>query len=148
MGTCRDTRRWIDGRPDSPDPPASVAAHCADCADCASTLATARLAHRLVQLSATPLEPPEQFAAQVCGALSALPDRRAEFFDLWRPAWGLVPTFAAILAALLLWQPSLELEPSGLLDAGSFTADERLILEPGELSLESILQTVLGGNGR
>jgi len=149
MTTCRDIRHWIGEPPDFSAPPAWVTAHCADCADCAAALAAARLAHGLVRVSVATLEPPDQFAARVREALSTLPARRAEAFDLWRPAWGLVPTFAAILVALLLWQPPpTELEPSGLVETGIFTADERLILEPEESSLESILMAVMGGNGR
>ena len=148
MTTCRDISHWIDELPDSSTPPAWVTAHCADCAGCAAALAAARLAHGLVRVSVATVAPPDQFASRVREALSALPARRAEAFDLWRPAWGLVPTFAAILVAFLLWQPPIELESSGFMEAGIFTADERLILEPEEPSLESILMAVMGGNGR
>lgn len=149
MGSCRGIRRRLDELAAFAEPPARDREHLAVCDGCREALAARRLTNELVRRAATPLEPPRGFAARVQARLAPAEDRRARESDMWRPAWGLVPTFAAILAGLLFWQgAAIEPEPVDLVPVESFTSGERLLLETGELTPEMILAAVVGGNGR
>lgn len=88
------------------------------------------------------------FAERVGVRLTAGSRRPADEGDLWRPAWGLVPTFAAILGVLLaLAQGPVDSEPTDLLSTESVTLVEQLVLAPGEVSSDMVLELVLEGNG-
>jgi len=81
--------------------PPAVRQHLAGCPACARVLAAARVARGLLAAAAAAPEPPAGFAARVLGALPAAPAPRGAEEELWRPAWGLLPAFAAAAAALL-----------------------------------------------
>ncbi len=73
--------------------------------------------------------PPPGFARAVQSALPRRPSVQPEP-DYWRPAWGLVPAFAATAAALLL---ILQTTPSGTTQAGflpmqGLSAGEEIVL--------------------
>lgn len=149
MATCREIRREVEAIATLAEPPSWVRDHLAACSACAGVLEAARVASGLLRASVVPSDPPEGFAERVEARLTTRPNRPAEESDLWRPAWGLVPTFAAILAVLLvLQQGTVEPEPTGLLPTESITFVEQLVLAPGELTPEMILQAVMEGNGQ
>jgi hypothetical protein len=145
MVTCRGVRRQIEelAAAETPD---GVREHLAGCPGCREALAAARLARGLVRASVTRVEASTGFADRVVSRLAAGPPR-AEEADMWRPAWGLVPTFAAILVGLFLWQQgSVEPDAEGYLPTEGISFAERLVLTADELTPETILRAVLEVN--
>ncbi len=125
MKTCADIGRRIEVlagvRPEAM--PEDVREHVAGCLACARALAAARLTRGLLAAAAEAPEPREGFAGRVMAALpAALAGRRGEE-DVWGPAWGLLPAFAATAAALLL---VFQLQARGLPDPGWPDADALL----------------------
>ena len=144
MATCREIRKQVEALATLAEPPSSVRDHLAGCPPCAETLAAARLASGLLQASPVVLVPSPSFADRVEARLAAGPESPTDSGELWRPAWGLVPTFAAILAALLVLQQGAgSPEPAGLLPTENATLAEQLLLAPGDLNPDVILQAVM-----
>jgi hypothetical protein len=89
-------------------------------------------------------EPPHDFAQRVLAALPARAARRAPEPEVWRPAWGLVPAFAAAAAALLiLFQASASPVAVGLVPTASLSAAERLVLEERPPDADWVLTAVM-----
>lgn len=150
MRSCEEIRTRVTElaavRPD--ELPRRVREHVAGCPACGRALAAARLARGLVAAAEGP-EPPSGFGARVLAALPAGPARRHADEDLWAPAWGLVPAFAATAAALLiLFQASAVSSPVGLVPAEGLSAGERLVLEAGAPDPDLVLAAVMEGGGR
>ena len=104
MATCNAIQRRLAelaALPQATLPP-EVREHAAGCAACARALAGARLTRGLLAARTETSDAPEDFAARVLRALPATPGSPGAEEDLWRPAWGLLPAFAATAAALLL----------------------------------------------
>jgi hypothetical protein len=132
------------------DVPGWAREHVATCATCGRRLAAARLVRGLVRAGVRAIEAPEGFAARVAASAGrhATPGR-AEV-DLWRPAWGLVPAFAAVTAALLIlfeFSPGPGPVPVGLLSAEGLTAGERIVLGTAGLEPDLVLSAVMEGDG-
>jgi hypothetical protein len=145
MLTCREVRRQIEELA-AAETPAGVRQHLAGCPRCSEALAAARLAGGLLRVSVTPVEVSAGFAGRVVARVAAGPPR-VEEVDMWRPAWGLVPTFAAILVGLFLWQQgSVEPDAEGYLPTEGISFAERLVLTADELTPETILRAVLEVN--
>lgn len=123
--------------------------HLASCPGCARALESTRLSRGLVAAAAGHAEPPAGFPERVVAALPAPPARGWSEAELWRPAWGLVPVFAATAAALLLlFQSSPAPAPGGLLPAENLSAGERLVLEGRPPDPDLVLAAVMEGGGR
>ncbi len=132
--------------------PAELREHLVTCPACTRALAGARLACGLVAAGGAGAEtrPAPGFANRVLAALPAAPARARAQADLWRPARGLVPAFAATAAVLLFLFSTSAVptpEPAALLGTGGFSPSERLVLETPSPAPELILSTVLEGNG-
>lgn len=114
------------------------------------TMEGARLSRALVAAAAEGLEPPAGFAERVLAALPpAGPARGRAEADPWRPAWGLVPAFAAMAAALLiLFQSSVTPVVGGLLPVEDLSPGERLVMEARPPDTDLVLAAVLEGGGR
>jgi hypothetical protein len=146
METCKDLKRrateMAATRPE--DLPEAMTRHLTGCPACTRVLAQERLARGLLTMAAKGPEPPAGFAETVLSALSRLPVPLRLETELWRPAWGLVPAFAATVAALLfLFQTSSAPGPSGFLPTESFSAGEQLVLESPAPNLDLVLAAVL-----
>jgi hypothetical protein len=151
MESCREIRRRLSLLAETPPAglPAAVREHLLTCTTCARVLAAARLARGLVASAAEGVEPPAGFAERVLAALPAVAKTGRPEADLWRPAWGLLPAFAAAAAALLLlFQASPAPLPAGLLPAESLTAGEQLVLDARPPEPEQMLAAMLEEDGR
>ncbi len=113
MATCSFIQRRLSELAAVPQDtlPPEVREHVAGCAACARALAGARLTRGLLAALAETPGARENFAGRVLRALPAAPGSRRAEDELWRPAWGLLPAFAAMAAALLL---VFELQVGGL----------------------------------
>lgn len=119
----------------------SIRRHLAECATCARALAAERLCRGLVRTCEAGPVPPPGFAARVAAALP----RRAEA-PIWRPAWGLIPAFAAAAAALVVvYGATVESVPAGLLPVHELTAGERLVFQERGTNPDAILSAILEG---
>lgn len=127
-----------------------VREHLVGCPACTRALEAARLTRGLMAATASGSEPPADFARRVAAAVPAGPPPfPAEASDLWRPAWGLVPAFAATAAALLiLFQASGAPGPGGLVPVEGLSAGERLVLEARPPDPDLILAAVMEAGGR
>lgn len=127
-----------------------VREHLVGCPACARALEAARLTRGLMAATASGPEPLADFARRVAAAAPAGPPPfPAEAPDLWRPAWGLLPAFAATAAALLiLFQASPAPVPGGLLPAENLSAGERLVLDAPPPDPDLVLAAVLEGGGQ
>ncbi len=149
MATCREIRKQVEALATLAELPSWVRDHLAGCPPCAEVVAAARLASGLLRASPVVPVPSPGFAERVETRLAAGPKPSVDIGDLWRPAWGLVPTFAAILAALVVLQQGADMpEPAGLFPAENATLAEQLLLTPGYLNPDSILQAVMGEDGQ
>jgi hypothetical protein len=133
MALCGDLKRQVVelARVRAGELPETVRRHLAGCPACSALLNRERLVLGLVTAATQGTEPPAGFAEKV---LASLPHDLAPMpasSDLWRPAWGLVPFFAATTAALLLLfvQTNSAPGPSGFLPTESLSASEQLVLE-------------------
>ena len=140
----RDLAELAALRPD--DLPDGVREHVAGCRACARRLATARLSRRLVASVAEEVAPRSGFAERIMTAVAARAGVRGPEPDVWRPAWGLLPTFAAAVAALfILYQSSEGPGPSGLFPTEGLSAGERLVLAASAPDADDVLTAVLEG---
>ena len=151
MTTCDAVEREVEklAALAAADLPEAIRTHVADCAPCHRRLAAERLAHRLVAEAVQDVRPPDGFADRVRTALaarSAMPRPEAE---IWRTAWGLVPAFAAAVAALLLvYQTAEGPGMNGFSGMEGLSAGEYLVLGSGGTEMDAILTAVLEGGGR
>lgn len=146
MTTCdaieKDLADLAALRPD--DLPKDVREHLAGCTACARRLAGTRLSRGLVDSVAEEIAPPPDFARRVVAAVAPRAGARRPEPDVWRPAWGLLPTFAAAVAALfLLYQSSEGPGPSGLFPTEALSAGERLVLAASAPDTDDVLTAVL-----
>jgi hypothetical protein len=97
-------------------------------------------------------EPPAGFAEGVLAAVpAARPLRGWAQADPWRPAWGLVPAFAAMAAALLIlfqFQSGATPIAGGLLPVEGLSAGERLVMEGRPPDPDLVLAAVMEGGDR
>jgi anti-sigma factor RsiW len=149
MATCREIRKQVEALATLAELPSWVRDHLAGCPPCAEAVAAARLASRLLRASPVVLDPSPGFARRVEARLATGSKPSVDVGDLWRSAWGLVPTFAAILAALVVLQQGTDRsEPVGLFPAENATLAEQLFLTPGDLNPDLILEAVLEEDGQ
>ncbi len=147
MISCKDVRQQLAGLSSlrSETIPEPVQNHLLRCPGCSDELALLRLEQGILTAAADGPEPSPGFSRQVQFALSRRPSVRPAA-DLWRPAWGLVPAFAATAAALLLL---LQVTPSGSMQAGFFpteglSAVEQLVLGTSQKpDMDQVLSAVL-----
>jgi hypothetical protein len=119
----------------------AIRQHLAECGTCARAVAAERLCRGLVRTCDERPVPPAGFAARVAAALPG----RAEAVQVWRPAWGLIPAFAAAAAALVVvYGATVESVPAGLLPVHDLTAGETLVFQEGTTP-DAILSAVLEG---
>jgi hypothetical protein len=129
--------------------PAWVREHLEACGDCRRLVEAVRVARCLVSARAVPVAPPEGFAGRVVAALPRRAVLRPAESDLWRPAWGLIPTFAAMLAGLIIMYQATEMPgPMGLLLTEGLSAGEALVLEASAPEADQVLSAVLEDTGR
>ena len=152
MKSCEPIRRNVTDLAAVPPGqlPPWVREHLRSCPNCLRTLESARLSRGLVAAAAEGPEPPAGFAERVLAALppAGQAPGRAEA-DPWRPAWGLVPAFAAMAAALLiLFQSSAAPVSGGLLPVEGLSAGERLAMGTRPPDPDLVLAAVLEGDGR
>ena len=123
--------------------------HVTACRECRGRLAAARLVRVVVESGAEEVEPPAGFAHRVAVSVfrqAATPRTEAE---LWRPAWGLVPAFGAVVVALLIvFQGSLTPEPTGMFMTEGLSTGEHLVLGSSAPNLDMVLSAVLEGDGK
>ncbi|HSB71488.1 MAG TPA: hypothetical protein VLT62_19340 [Candidatus Methylomirabilis sp.] len=146
MRSCADLRQRVGELATlrAGELPELVRRHLAGCPPCSALLARERLVRGLLTAGVEGCEPPPGFAEKVLASLPrAVAPWRPEA-DLWRPAWGLVPAFAATAAALLiLVQSSAIPDPMGLLPTETLTAGESFVLESPPQGLDLVLTAVL-----
>lgn len=151
MGSCKLVRQHMAGLAVGPpgDLPPWVRDHLAACPSCARALESARLSRGLVAGAVEGSEPPPDFPERVLAALPAGPAPVGAEADPWRPAWGLVPAFAAMAAALLiLFQSSAAPVSGGLLPMEGLSAGERLVMATRPPDPDLVLAAVMEGDGR
>jgi hypothetical protein len=132
------------------DLPAWAKEHVAACRSCRRRLEAARLADGLVRRLPEAALPPVGFADRVVAALPVAGATPSPTEESWRPAWGLIPTFAAAaVAAILLYQTSDVPGPVGFLTAEGLSTGEELVLG-GALApeLDLILTAILEGGAK
>jgi hypothetical protein len=118
--------------------------HLAACRECDRRLAAARLARVVVAACGEAAPPPPGFADRVVTSVFHGPAPGRTEAELWRPAWGLMPAFGAVVAALLmLFQFNLTPEPTGLFSPEGFSAGERLVLGSSAAETDLVLAAVL-----
>lgn len=153
MKSCRSIRKHVIGFATVPPGqlPPWLRDHLGACPACSRALEGARLSRRLVAATAEAVEPPAGFPTRVVAVLPARPPGGRAEVDLWRPAWGLVPAFAATAAALLLLfraAPTPAPAPAGLVPAAGLSAGERLVLEARSPDPDRVLAAVMEGPAR
>src|SRR5574341_975556 len=150
MGPCKAIRgnmRDVAALPLDRLPP-EVQGHLASCQDCARALAAARLARGLMAAAAEAPEPPAGFAERILATLPAHLPRGRIIPELWRPAWGLVPAFAAMAVALLIvFQTSTAPPTTGLLPLEDLSPSEQLVLGVPAPDHDLVLTAVITGGG-
>jgi len=150
MKTCKEVERGLVEFAALPpaEIPDAVRRHLTGCPACERRLAVARLARGLVAVGVEEMAPPERFSEQVMAAIVALRSPREAEPDVWRPAWGLVPAFAAAVAAMfILYQTDEGQLPTGLFSTEGLSAGEHLVLGASAPEADTVLDAVLEGNG-
>jgi len=128
--------------------PAEIRRHLATCPRCFRTLVVARMTRGLLTVMAEAPEPPAQFADRLLGAL---PDRCAPtpVPDPWRPAWGLLPAFAAMtLGLFLFYQTNQASTTLDVCPVDELSTSEQLIFGTLAPRPEFVLAAVLEGDTR
>jgi hypothetical protein len=123
--------------------PEGAREHLAVCARCSRALATERATRGLLRSVAQPVaEPPSGFAARVVGRLRV--EQARQQIDAWRPAWGLLPAFAATAVALVIVYGGMSpWTMTGLLPMDDLTAGERLVLQEPASSPDQVLSVIM-----
>ncbi len=148
MISCKDARRQLAQLPSlRPEAiPEPIGQHLRQCSSCAEELAVLRLERGILAAAADGPAPPAGFAEAVQAALPRRAPARPEP-DLWRPAWGLVPAFAATAAALLLVLQTAPVDTTqaGLLPLEGLSAGEEIVLGTShQPDMDQVLSAVLG----
>lgn len=151
MNTCkavaRDVEKLVGLRP--ADLPEAVRNHLAACPACDRRLAAARLARGLIAAGAETISPPQGFADRVRTALAGRKAGSRADADIWRPAWGLMPAFAAAVAALFIVYQTGEIPgPTGFLSSEGLSASEYLVLGSPGPEMDDVVTAVLEGGGQ
>ncbi len=151
MNTCEGVTRDVDKlaslRP--ADLPEAVRDHLAACLACDRRLAAARLVRGLIVMGTDAVSPPVGFADRVRTALAARNAGSRPEADLWRPAWGLMPAFAAAVAALFIVYQASELPgPTGFVSSEGLSAGEYLVLGSPGPEMDDIVTAVFEGGGK
>jgi hypothetical protein len=151
MNTCkavtRDMEKLVGLRPT--DMPEGVRNHVAECATCSRRLAAARLVRGLIVAATETISPPHGFADRVRTALVVRKEESRADVDIWRPAWGLMPAFAAAVAALFIVYQTGEVPvPTGLLSTEGLSAGEYLVLASPGPEMDEIITAVFEGDAR
>ena len=121
--------------------------HLATCRECGRRLGAARLVRVVVTACGDAAPPPPGFADRIVTAVFRGPVPGRTEAELWRPAWGLMPAFGAVVVALLmLFQFSLTPEPTGLFSPEGLSAGERLVLGSSVPETDLVLAAVLEGS--
>ncbi len=148
MISCKDVRRRIAElsslRPEAI--PATIREHLVRCRTCSEELAALRLERGVLVATSEGPMPPPGFARAVQSALSRQASVRLEP-DLWRPAWGLVPAFAAtaVLLLFLLQSAPATTTQVGLLLTEGLSPSEQIVLGTSrQPDMDQILTAVLG----
>jgi hypothetical protein len=119
------------------------------CPACNRRLAAARLARGLILAGTETISPSQGFADRVRTVLAARSKGSRAAADVWRPAWGLIPAFAAAVAALfIVYQTSEGPGPNGFLSTEGLSAGEYLVLGSPGPEMEDIVTAVLEGGGK
>ena len=151
MNTCKAVTRDMEklvGLP-AADMPEGVRRHVAVCPACDRRLAAARLARGLVMAGTETISPPHGFADRVRTALAARTTGPRADTDTWRAAWGLMPAFAAAVAALFIVYQTSEIPgPSGFFSTDGLSASEYLLLGSPGPEMDDIVSAVLEGGGQ
>jgi hypothetical protein len=120
--------------------------HVGECRRCRRRLETARLARCLVAIAPEAAAPPAGFADRVVARLPGERPASRAAEEAWRPAWGLIPTFAAAaIGAIILYQASDVPGPAGFFTTEGLSVGEQFVLggsstpEP-DLILAAILE--------
>jgi hypothetical protein len=143
--TCRELSRHaaeLAALPPS-EVPEAVRTHLAGCPGCRTALAAERAVRTMLQaVVQSAAEPPEGFAERVAGRIRRTARRQQD--DTWRPAWRLIPAFAAALVVLVVaYGASGPTTPAGLLPLDELTLGERLVLEEAAPSQDLILSAIM-----
>jgi hypothetical protein len=151
MNTCRAVARDIEQlvglRPS--DLPEAIQNHLAACPACDRRLAAARLARGLIAAGTETMSPPQGFADLVRTALAGRKAGSRAASDIWRPAWGLMPAFAAAVAALFIVFETGEMPgPTGFLSSEGLSVGEYLVLGSPGPEMDDIVTAVLEGGGK
>jgi hypothetical protein len=151
MNTCKVVTRDMEtlaGLPPA-DLPEAVRNHLATCPGCDRRVATSRLTRRLITVGTEAISPSLGFADRVRTALAACKVRSRADADLWRPAWGLMPTFAAAVAALFIVYQTSEIPgPTGFLSSEGLSVGEYLVFGSPGPEMDDIVTAVLEGGGK
>lgn len=128
------------------DLPEAVRNHLATCPACDRRLAAARLARGLIAAGPETISPPVGFPDRVRTALAARRVGSRADADIWRPAWGLMPAFAAAVAALFIVYQTAEIPgPTGFLPSEGLSAGEYLVFGSPGPEMDDIVTAVLEG---
>jgi len=123
--------------------------HLAACPACDRRLAAARLARGLIAAGTETIAPPPGFADRVRTALATRRVGSRADAETWRPAWGLMPAFAAAVAALVIVYQTGEMPgPTGFLSSEGLSVGEYLVLGSPGPELDDIVTAVLEGGGK
>lgn len=151
MNTCKVVTQDMEklaGLPPA-DLPEAVRNHLATCPACDRRVATARLTRGLIAAGTDAIAPPFEFADRVRTALATRKVGSRADADLWRPAWGLMPTFAAAVAALFIVYQASEIPgPTGFLSSEGLSVGEYLVFGSPGPEMDDIVTAVLDGGGR
>ncbi len=129
--------------------PEWVLEHTAGCHRCHRRFAAARLTQALLQSAAGDIEPPAGFAERIAVLASRRSGPSRTRSEFWRPAWGLVPAFGAVVFALLvLLQNGLTQESAGFFPTEGLSTGELLVLGQSPAEPEVVLAAVMEGGGR
>ena len=147
MISCKDVRRQTAQLPSlrSEAIPEAIRQHILRCSSCDGELVLLRLERGVLMAAAEGPTPPAGFAGAVQSAIPRRSSAQPEP-DFWRPAWGLVPAFAATAAALLL---ILQATPTGTTQTGllpmeGLSAGEEIVLGTSrQPDMDQLLSAVL-----
>jgi anti-sigma factor RsiW len=151
MNTCRAVAREIEKLMglQPAELPEEVRNHLAACPACDRRLAAARLARGLIAAGTETIAPPPGFADRVRTALATRRVGSRADAETWRPAWGLMPAFAAAVAALVIVYQTGEMPgPTGFLSSEGLSVGEYLVLGSPGPELDDIVTAVLEGGGK
>lgn len=151
MNTCkvvmRDMETLVGLRP--ADMAEDVRGHLAACPACDRRLAAARLARGLIAAGTETIAPPLGFADRVRAALATRTVGSQADAETWRPAWGLMPAFAAAVAALFIVYQTGEIPgPTGFLSSETLSVGEYLVLDAPGPEMDDLVTAVLEGGGK